>query len=382
MPADEARIIPFLNPELPPLEAIDRYFELSRKAGWYSNEGPCYRLFVTRAQEFLGDGVSVVPLANCTLGLLLALHALAGRPDGLRTEVVVPSFTFPATAAAIEWAGFAPVFADVDLDSWHLDPEALEQALGERGERVAAVLACSTFGVPPTAHVTEAWERLAGKAGVPLLVDSAAGFGARDASGQRLGYQGDAEAFSFHATKPFAVGEGGAVVTRDTEFAERVRLLTNFGLGPERVVTETGLNAKLDEWHAAACLAALDRIDDVITARRRHAELMRDPLEQLGFVFQYGSEHSTWQFVPVLAPDTVARAATLARAAADGLEVRTYFDPPLHRMSAFASCARIGSLSVTESLAARVLSLPLANNFPAEARQRVVATLEAAVVAV
>ena len=380
---EESPIIRFLSPELPPLESIDRYFELARSAGWYSNEGPCYRLFVSRAQAFLGDDLFVVPVANCTLGLLLALRALAGRPEGVKREVVVPSFTFAATAAAIEWAGFTPVFADVDPVSWHLDPAALEQALRERGQRVAGVLACSTFGVPPDPQVTEAWERLTAAAGVPLLVDSAAGFGATRRNGQRLGRQGDAEAFSFHATKPFAVGEGGAVVTRDESLADRIRVLTNFGFGPDRVIQgEAGLNAKLDEWHAAACLAALDTIDEVIAARRRHMASMRRPLERLGFVFQGGCENGTCQFVPVLASNPTVRAAVMARATDDGVELRAYFDPPLHRMNAFSTCGTVGSLAVTESLAARMISLPLANSFPPQARERVLTALESAVFAV
>ena len=103
-------------------------------------------------------GVRCVPVANATLGLMLALRALVGAGGG-RREVLMPSFTFAATINAVLWAGLEPVFVDVEERSWHLDPARLEQALAERAGSAAAVLACSTFGMPPPAARRAAWER-------------------------------------------------------------------------------------------------------------------------------------------------------------------------------------------------------------------------------
>jgi dTDP-4-amino-4,6-dideoxygalactose transaminase len=212
---------------------------------------------------------------------------------------------------------------------------------------------------------------------VPLLIDSAAGFGATDDLGARLGRQGDAEAFSFHATKPFAIGEGGLVTTQDPDLATRIGQLANFGFGEGRIVHgAVGLNAKLDEWHAAAGLAALDTVDDVLAARRQHAETMRVRLEPLGFAFQAGGDRGTCQFVPVVAPDEATRSAAVRLAREDNVELRTYFDPPLHTMPAFADAARCGTLAVTESLARRALSLPMANDLTPDDLERVVLVLE------
>ncbi len=160
-------MIRFLKPQLPAASEIERYFTMSREERWFSNDGPCARLFVERSERLLGRGLSVVPAANCTLALMLALRVTAGWPGEGRREVVLPSFTFPATAGAITWCGFSPVFADVDSDTWHLCSDALGAILEARGERVAAIVACSTFGTPPPRELSSAWADLAADAGVP-----------------------------------------------------------------------------------------------------------------------------------------------------------------------------------------------------------------------
>jgi dTDP-4-amino-4,6-dideoxygalactose transaminase len=209
---------------------------------------------------------------------------------------------------------------------------------------------------------------------VPLLVDAAAGFGAEADDGQPLGRQGDAEVFSFHATKPFAVGEGGLVVARDPDVAERVGQLANFGLGRGReVVGDPGLNAKLSELQCATALAVLDGYPEVLRARRASADTMRSALERAGCRFQLGCERATWQFVP-MAVEADRRAGILDRASAGGVELRTYYEP-LHRFPAFAHHPRLGELAVTEDLGRRMVSLPMSNRLDDEARDRIVAVV-------
>jgi dTDP-4-amino-4,6-dideoxygalactose transaminase len=210
---------------------------------------------------------------------------------------------------------------------------------------------------------------------IPLIVDSAPGFGSRDEHGCPLGAQGDAEIFSFHATKPFAIGEGGMVTTRDTNFADRLAAMANFGFGPDREISNHfGLNAKMSEMHAAIGLAVLDRFDEVLAARRERAERMQSNLEGAGYGFQIGCRNSTWQFVPVLAPNSSVREAVLTRSRAQGIEIRSYHTP-LHTLPAFASHSAQGGLPVTVDLASRALSLPLANDLPEPAIQRIIALL-------
>jgi dTDP-4-amino-4,6-dideoxygalactose transaminase len=365
--------IRFQRPQLPSAGDIEHYLAAAREERWFSNRGPCHRLLTERLAAFLGRDISVVLVANATLGLVLALRALIGEtPRG--SLVIVPSFTFPATAQAIRWNGLRPVWADVEPDGWHLDPHALGDALATHGSEVAAVLACSTFGTAPAAAQSAAWRELCAEAGVPLLVDSAPGFGSSDESGRLLGAQGDAEVFSFHATKPFAIGEGGAVTTADHELAALLTAMSNFSFGPDREVSSPfGLNAKLSEAQAAIGLAVLDRFDDVLHTRRIRADQLRAELEPAGYVFQAGARSSTWQFVPVLAPSADVRETVLACSRSRDIEIRSYH-APLHLLPAFASHAR-ERLPVTEELASRALSLPLANDLSETEGRRIVEVL-------
>lgn len=370
-------MIRFQTPQLPPVAAIAAYYARSEEVRWFTNRGPCHELLTERLEARLGPGVHCVPVANATLGLMLGLRALLGaRPA--RREVLLPSFTFAATASAVSWAGLEPVFVDVEPSSWHMDPDALQGALADRAGRVGAVLACSTFGVPPSIAHRKAWERAARDAGAALLVDSAAGFGATGEDGRPLGRQGDAEVFSFHATKPFAIGEGGLLSTTREEVATRAARLANFGFEDGVVHDAPGLNAKLPEWSAATALAVLDRYDDVLRCRRSAAREIVEALAPYGYTGQAGSGGAAWQFVPLLAPSRRVRDTALDVARGRDIELRTYFSVPLHRMPAFASVPAAGRLRRTEDLAARVLSLPMANDQTPADRGAIVACLVAA----
>ena len=363
---ERAYAVPFQRPSLPALAEIDRYFELSRAEGWYSNSGPCHDLLVERSTALLGDR-PVVPVASAGIGLVVALRALVPPSAGGARQVVLPSFTFAATAAAVVWCGLEPVFCDVEAEGWHLCPARLNEALAARQGRVAAILACSAFGTPPPDDVAAAWSSAAEEWDIPLIVDAAAGFGARSA-----GLPPDAEVFSMHATKPLAVGEGGLVALRDEAVAEDARILVNHGLGPNHEAVAVGLNGKLDEWRAATALAGLDRLEDGLAARREAAATMRRNLSGAGLRFQALAEWSPSQFVPALAASGEQRDEVLATAASRGVEMRTYYSPPLHVSPAYGACDRAGTLSVTRDVSERILSLPMADDF-SDAEQGLVA---------
>jgi dTDP-4-amino-4,6-dideoxygalactose transaminase len=370
--------VPFQRPTLPAADLVENYFARSRAASWFSNDGPCVTLLRDRLARYVGDGQYCVAVASGTLGLMVALRgAVEASPERRPPlEVLVPSFTYIASISAILWSGLQPVFVDVAADHWNIDPVALETALRERSGKVAAVLACSTFGCAPPIAVRNSWEAACAAASIPLVVDSAAGFGSRDESGRPLGRQGIAEVFSFHATKPLAIGEGGAVMTADRELADRIARQTRFGLdGQRELAGSPGLNAKMSEIHAATALAALDGFDEVLSARSRRSRAMREGLVEQGFTFQLGCDGSAWQFVPVLARSPQARDRILREARAGGVQLRTYHEP-LHMMPALEGYPRSGDLPVTLDLAGRALSLPLANDLTDDEIARVRSVLE------
>jgi dTDP-4-amino-4,6-dideoxygalactose transaminase len=290
------------------------------------------------------------------------MRAAFGPPSPCCSVVVLPSFTFTATAAAVVWAGYRPVFADVLPDCWQLDPDALDRAMDAYGRQVAGVLGCSSFGSPPPTVVRDRWRAAVRHADVPLVLDSASAFGATDDQHRPSGGLGETEVFSFHATKPFSVGEGGAIVTADPEVAALATRLCNFGMDPGSATSDLlGLNAKCSELHAATGLAMLDRYDRVLARRRASAARVRDAIGLGVVTYQAGGHDSTWQTLQVLAPDASGRARILTRARDVGVQVRTYFDPPLHRQPAYARWFDGEELPVTDELAARAVSLPMAN---------------------
>jgi dTDP-4-amino-4,6-dideoxygalactose transaminase len=355
-------MVRFQTPELPSAEEVERHFLLSRKARWFANDGPCARLLSARLSEWLGSGLHCIPVANGTLGVMVALRTLTeNRPPNAR-EVAVPSFTYVATVSAILWAGLQPVFVDVDADHWHAAPASLQRIIEQRGRSLACLLPCATFGTAPPVETQRAWADLAGQSGLPLLVDSAAGLGSINEAGSPLGGHGDAEVFSMHATKTFAVGEGGLITTRRSDFANRVRQMLRFGLDESRtLVGPPGLNGKMSELHAATGLAVLDRFDEIIRRRRSSAARIVEALSPGGFTFQVNSANSSWQFVPALAPDAAVQTRLLASAQASGVELRDYYRP-LHLMPPLRGYETVGHLEVTTELAERIVSLPMAND--------------------
>jgi dTDP-4-amino-4,6-dideoxygalactose transaminase len=374
----ESETIRYLRPELPPLDDVARYYALSEEAHFYSNGGPCSQRLAGRLAAYAGSA-GCVPVANCTLGLMAALRAACGTPSPRRNLIAVPSFTFTATACAIRWAGFEPLFVDVEAASWQMDPERLRVALERYDGLLAGVMGCSTFGTAAPSAVRTAWREACADAGVPLLIDSAAGFGALDDSGRPLGSQGDTEIFSFHATKPFAIGEGGAVLTSDPEMAARIGRIINFGIDPDsQMTTIAGLNAKMSELQAATGLAALDRFDQTLAARRATVRRLQSHLDPYPLTYQVGSTGSTWQGFQLLVPDAAVRERTVALAKALRIEVKTYFDPPLHHHPAFARAQVAGDLAVTEHLARRSLALPMANRFGPRPTARVIELINGA----
>jgi dTDP-4-amino-4,6-dideoxygalactose transaminase len=361
----------FQRPSLPDGRRIERYLELSRRARWFSNAGPCWRLLRDRLSERVG--AYCVPVASGTLGLMAAIASV--RTDQGTTVAAMPSFTFPATAQAALWAGLTPELLDIDERGWHLDPAQLERRLRSDGGSVALALAVSTFGTPPAAETREHWAAACRQAGVPLVIDSAAAFGAVTDDGIPVGAQGDVEIVSFHATKPFAVGEGGAVFTQSRELLERIESTINFGFRRDHSMAfALGLNAKMSELHAATALAVLDEFDSILGARRRAADTIRAQAAP-GVQWQAGCAGSTWQFVPVAFASAQKREGVRAGCAGQ-LEVRTYYEP-LHTTAAFGQLpATSDGLAVTEDLYPRILCLPMANDLSAGELSQIAATLE------
>lgn len=347
--------VPFIRPVFPPAEVVAADVADIVESNWFTNFGPKERLFRQGLVDYLGSGTDVATFCNATLALVAALSVmLEGRPVG--GFVIVPSFTFAAGPEAIRWVGREPLFIDIDEQSVQPSLPAARAALADHRGRVDAILFCNTFGIG--AEEIGDWEALAAEEGIPLVVDSAAGFGSVYSDGSRVGTRGDCEVFSFHATKPFAIGEGGAVAARDARIAEACRSFSNFGFGSGGAI-RAGLNGKLQEINAAIGIRQLAGFDADLVERRLVLERYRAAFEPtgLGRLVPHARLSSVC-FASILVDDERRRDALLADYRAEGIEARVYYAPPVHLQPAFASAPRASSLRVTESVSARMLALP------------------------
>jgi dTDP-4-amino-4,6-dideoxygalactose transaminase len=343
--------LPLARPSVPDVDALVGELRDVLTSGVLTN-GPRVRALEEAAAEFLAVRHAVA-VSTCTAGLMLVL-----RGTDLTGDVIVPSFTFQATAHAVSWNGLRPAFADIDPETLTLSATAAARATGMR---TSAILATHTYGTPADVDdLTEA----ARQSGVRLFFDAAHAFGSRHGD-RPVGGFGDAEVFSLSPTKPVVAGEGGIVATNDDELAARVRRLRDYGKEDDYDVRVIGLNARLSELHAAVALASLRGLDERIEQRNELVNGYRRALSGvpgIAFPSVRPGDRSTYKDFTVLIDQGVfgLDAPTLAQGlAAEGVETRRYYAPPVHRTTAYRAVANGTRLPVTDQAAERVLTLPL-----------------------
>ena len=356
-----------ITPTFPPPDEVAADYAAIVASGVFSNGGSFEQRFSAALATWVGPAASVSLVTNATAALELALQAAVGASSN-RHRVLVPSFTFAAGPLTVMRAGLEPLFVDVDPETWQPSLADARAAL-DRHADVAAILLTSTFGVANEA-IAE-WEDLAHAHSVPLVVDSAAGFGSRYPWGEPLGARGDCEVFSLHATKTLAVGEGGAIVSRNPDLIARVEQLKNFGFDSTRASVVLGTNAKLSELSCAIGLRQLGRLADRLRARQAILVRYRSRLEDLGVVFQPGADSAAIPFVSALLPTAAARDALVAALDAELVQCRIYYNPPVHHHDVFAQHRGQRALPATEDVAARIISLPMADDLADQAIDRV-----------
>jgi dTDP-4-amino-4,6-dideoxygalactose transaminase len=344
--------LPLARPTVADPDAVARATTTILASGVLTN-GPFVRELEARAADYLGVR-HCLAVASCTAGLMLTLRA-----SGLSGDVVLPSFTFSASAHAIAWNGLRPVFADISPDNLLLEPAAAARATGVR---TSAILATHTYGTPCD---VEGLEQVAHRSGIRLFFDAAHAFGSRH-GGTMVGGFGDAEVFSLSPTKVLIAGEGGIIATNDDVLAERCRIGRDYGNPGDYDTRFVGLNARMSELHAATALASFEDLEERIARRNELADRYRKVLGDLpGIDFPTVAEgdRSTYKDFTVLIDRQRfgSDAATVAKALeAEGVQTRRYYSPPVHQQRAYRSLvATNGPLPVTEDAAAKVLTLPL-----------------------
>ncbi len=360
--------IHIVRPRFPNAFHIADNFNSALVKGQVTNHGRFVRAFEKVLAELLG--VYVATCNNGQSALMLMLRA-AGIDSG---EVIVPSYTFCATPHAVKWCGAKPVFADIDQNTFCLEPKDVESRITPE---TRAILAVDLYGI---ACDYEKLNSLGVQYNLKVLYDSAPAFGTK-VNKSFIGGSGDAQSFSFHATKAFTTMEGGCVASSNHELIERVVALRNFGQEQRGDCYEAGINAKMPEICALIGLEHLNGLNSVLL---RRSEVARKYTEYFGCHEGFrtpkvpANQQPSWLYYPVLVKSDVLglnRNQLVKALAAENVYVRTYFDLPCHLMSAYKQ-AEPTNLPVTNSVADSVISLPVYNDMTNNECERIIEAID------
>ncbi len=318
-----------------------------------TNNGPFVRELEQKLSSFL-KVKHVIAINNGTIALEIAIRAL-----NLTGEVIVPAMTFVATAHALQWQQIKPVFCDIDPRTYLIDVQ--------KAEELITPLTTGIIGVHLWARPcdVQGLTRLAKKYHLKLLFDAAHAFGCTY-QGQMIGNFGNAEVFSFHATKFFNTFEGGAIATNDDLLAEKIRLMRNFGFAGKDNVIYIGTNGKMNEMSAAMGLTSLEALEEFIQTNKRNYEMYRRFLADIVGIrmLRYPKEEQTnYQYVVIEIDEQkigLSRDQLLQVLMAENILARRYFYPGVHRMEPYRSYQPHAGLllPITEKVVQRILVLP------------------------
>jgi dTDP-4-amino-4,6-dideoxygalactose transaminase len=357
------------RPNIGSREAFIKHVDKIFDNRWLSNNGPMVQEFEQRVADYHGVK-HCVAMCNGTVALEIAIRAL-----GLSGEVIVPSYTFIATAHALSWQAITPVFADIDPVTHNLDPAAVRRMITPRTTGIIGVHLWGR-GAP-----VDELQQIADEHGLKLIFDAAHAFGC-SYKGKMIGNFGSCEVLSFHATKFFNTFEGGAVVTNDDELAETMRLMRNFGFSGFDNVIHPGTNGKMIEVAAAMGLVNLDAIDSVIAANRRNHQTYRDALSGLPGISLLDfdeAERNNYQYVVMEVGEgcPVSRDWIIEALHAENIRARKYFWPGCHNMQPYRDLYPHAGLLLpnTQRVADSVVVLPTGTTMSDEMVNNVAAVI-------
>jgi perosamine synthetase len=348
--------IPISGPSITEREIA--YVTEAARTAWFENAN----LYQDRFERAFADYIGVkhaIALPSCTAGLHLSLAAMGIGPGD---EVIVPDITWIASAAPVMYVGAKPVFADVDADSWCLSVESFERCITPRTK---AVIPVDLYGnLPDMAAI----RRIADSHGIRIIEDAAEAIGSSQ-NGRRAGSFGDTGTFSFHGSKTMTTGEGGMVVTDDSDLYRRMQILRDHGRRPGDVAffnSEVAFKYKMTAFQAAIGLAQLERIEELIANKRGLFTLYKDALDGLPYL-QLNTEapgtfNTYWMVTAVWSADVeIDKTVVMAELDGRGIDTRPFFHP-LSSLPAFADAAdrpRAQAMNtIGYSLSPRGINLP------------------------
>lgn len=336
---------------------------------WLTNNG----VLVQELERQIAKYIKVkhcVAMCNGTVALEIAIRAL-----GLEGEVIIPSFTFIATAHALSWQAITPVFADINPQTHTIDPDSVCKMITPKTTGIVGVHLWGN-----SAPVKEL-QAIADKYGLSLMFDAAHAFGCSYQK-EMIGNFGKCEVFSFHATKFFNTFEGGAVVTNDGNLAEAIRLMRNFGFAGLDNVIYPGTNGKMTEVCAAMGLVNMESIDDFIKINSLNYKMYKDGFADLPSInlLEYNEgEFNNYQYIVIEVSNDcpVSRDEILRTLQAENIFARKYFWPSCHNMKPYRELYPHAGLLLpnTKKVADRVILLPTGTSISSDTIQIVISTI-------
>jgi len=355
------------SPLIPPLDEFTPYLEDIWKRKWLTNNGHYHQELEKALCEYLG--VEYLSLfTNGTLALITALQEL--RITG---EVITTPYSFVATTHSLWWNGIKPVFVDVEPNTFNLDPDKIEAAITPR---TTAIMPVHVYGNPcDTVKIQE----IADKYGLKIIYDAAHAFGVTQNEKSILN-AGDLSILSFHATKTYSTIEGGAIICHDAKTKQRIDYLKNFGFAGETTVVAPGINAKMDEVHAAYGLLSLKYVDAAIERRSEVAISYREALKDvpgITFIEDMPAVRHNYSYFPIFVDEKeygMSREALYQKMKDVNIFGRRYFYPLISDFSTYRGLdsARPENLPVASDVAKRVICLPMHHELMKEDVERII----------
>lgn len=361
--------LPFMQPTLPPIESyINEIHEISNSG--FLTKGKYLEKYEETLAEYIGVPY-VLALSSCTTGLILSLKGL-----GITGDVLVPSFTFCASAHSIVWAGATPVFVDCYPGTYTMDVEDAERKITKD---TTCILAVHVFGVPAN---VEAIQDLANKYDLKVVYDAAHAMGSK-LNGVPIGVNGDAEVFSTSPTKLLVTGEGGFVATHNRELANYIKLAREYGNPGNYDCTIVGINGRLNEYSSVIGINSLKVLENNIEMRNMRAQQYRENLSEIpGIVIQTvpSNVRSTFKDLSILIePDIFGLNRDQLELALkyERIPTRKYFSPAVHEQICYQSNSNtISKLPTTEYISKNIISLPLFSHMSSEQVEKVIQAIQ------
>ncbi len=339
------------KPYLPDIEEYIGYLKGIWERNWLTNNGPLVNDLELKLKDYL-DVKHLLFMSNGTIALQIAIKALE-----LKGEIITTPFSFVATTSSIVWEGCEPVFADIDKDTFNIDPACIEKLITDK---TTAILATHVFGNPCD---IDAIQKIADARGLKVIYDGAHCFGTKY-KGKHVFNYGDITTTSFHATKLYHTIEGGAVTTNDPELLKKMVYLRNFGFESAEAFASVGINGKNSEFHAAMGLVNLKNVEEILASRKEQCLIYDRELETLNVKRPKIQKRSEWNYsyYPVVFKSESDLLKSVAALQANWIYPRRYFYPSLSGLNYVKKYAT----PISDDIASRVLCLPLYHSLKEE----------------